>query len=449
MGLTTDVACVKLVWFYEHTNLYAHADEKCVPRIVSWVNLYIGRRYDAEELISSIEDNQVGYLSCKILPFLEVHDLERGEAIVKAFSDIDDFNAYCIISIEERLRRMREALRTAKEALMIERVAHAAIKKELEYLRALLIRMGRGDSAPGDEDDEGTMHAGEGRVCTSPGEDMHSFRTKIESANVGSGEDAQECDPFSEGMEPLHPSRRQRTKCSLHIVDCDTAQADAGDGGEEGVVRVGGKGSNSTIAKRIRRSPCRWQPSSKQVSPYVNSIAAARTGKCTMRNVCTSRKRSRKASSTTSKEQEVEDIGVAATEAAVEGMTVMAVVVPVAVAGSLDDGVGGIHDTVGHSEEEHKEEHLTKTKPVTERTTAAETIQTCAAGDAPIHQVHCFPFPMLSHIMVSLFHTLDLSLTGELHVRIHTHPLMVVYLVFSSVVNHSLIKVADRHICSC
>jgi len=54
VGLTIDVVCVKQVWFYEHTNLYAHADEKCVPRIASWVNLYIGRKYDAGELISSI-----------------------------------------------------------------------------------------------------------------------------------------------------------------------------------------------------------------------------------------------------------------------------------------------------------------------------------------------------------------------------------------------------------
>jgi len=28
------------------------------------------------------------------VPFLEVHDLERREATVKAFSDTDDFNAY-------------------------------------------------------------------------------------------------------------------------------------------------------------------------------------------------------------------------------------------------------------------------------------------------------------------------------------------------------------------
>ncbi|KAJ8437373.1 hypothetical protein Cgig2_020392 [Carnegiea gigantea] len=60
----------------------------------------------------------------------------------------------------------------------------------------------------------------------------------------------------------------------------------------------------------------------------------------------------------------------------------MAVVVPVAVAGGPDDGVGGIHGTLGHSEEEL----LTKTKPRTEQTTAAESSSTSATGDAPIHQ---------------------------------------------------------------
>ncbi|KAJ8419668.1 hypothetical protein Cgig2_024769 [Carnegiea gigantea] len=52
----------KRVWFYEHTNLYAHADEKCVPRI--------------------------------IIPYLELRDLGGREATVKAFSDIEDFNTY-------------------------------------------------------------------------------------------------------------------------------------------------------------------------------------------------------------------------------------------------------------------------------------------------------------------------------------------------------------------
>ncbi|KAJ8425354.1 hypothetical protein Cgig2_021917 [Carnegiea gigantea] len=316
--------------------------------------------------------------------------------------------------------------------------------------------MGRGDSVPGvmqheglqctDKDGEGTVHTGEGRVCTSPGKDMHSFCTKIESANVGSGEDAEERDPFGEGMEPgeeeeMIASPTAAEDYVLPAVDCDTAQADTSGRGEEGIVRVGGEGSTSTIVKRIWRSPRRRQRSAKQVSPYINPIASMRTGKRTMQNVYTSRKQSRKASSTTSKEQEVEDIGVAATEAAMKGMMVMAVVVQIAAVGSLDDGVGRNHDMVAHSEEEQ----LMKIESVTERTTAPEAIQTVHTMDEPITvsandtsatdhdtgpsitQVHCFPFPMLSYIMVSLFHTLDLSPTGEFHVRICTHPLVVVY----------------------
>jgi len=41
-----------------------HADEKSMPRIASWVNLYIGRKYDAVQLISSIKANQVRYMLC-------------------------------------------------------------------------------------------------------------------------------------------------------------------------------------------------------------------------------------------------------------------------------------------------------------------------------------------------------------------------------------------------
>ena len=104
--------------------------------------------------------------------------------------------------MEERLRRTREALRIAKETLTLERVAHAATKKELERMRELLMGMGQGDSVPGcmqheglqcvDEDGEGNVHAGEGRVRTSPGEDMHLFHTNLETASVGSTEDVQE-----------------------------------------------------------------------------------------------------------------------------------------------------------------------------------------------------------------------------------------------------------------
>lgn len=80
-------AMIRQVWFYEHTNLYPHVDDKCVMRMTSWVNLYIGCKYDATVLISSIKDNE-------IFPFLEVQELERRERTVKTFSETDDFRAY-------------------------------------------------------------------------------------------------------------------------------------------------------------------------------------------------------------------------------------------------------------------------------------------------------------------------------------------------------------------
>ncbi|KAJ8427172.1 hypothetical protein Cgig2_024704 [Carnegiea gigantea] len=99
--VTCAVVGVEQVCFYEHTNLYAHGDEKCVTRFTSWVNLYIGHKYNAAQLILSIKDNQ-------IVPYLEVQDRERTEVTVKDFSDTEDFNPYVkdaqgIISIEERL----------------------------------------------------------------------------------------------------------------------------------------------------------------------------------------------------------------------------------------------------------------------------------------------------------------------------------------------------------
>ncbi|KAJ8445907.1 hypothetical protein Cgig2_009836 [Carnegiea gigantea] len=185
---------------------------------------------------------------------------------------------------------------------------------------------------------------------------------------------------------------------------------------------------------------CGGGEANRAVSPYVNPVAAVHIGKRSMRNVYMSRKRSRKASSTTSKEEDVEDIWVAATEADKEGTTVMAVVVPVAAAGGPNDDVGGIHGTLGHSEEgttyenqvgdradhsnieqsdrciwgrPHPSVHTTE-EPITGR--ATDTPATVHGTGPPITQ---------SHNMVSLFHTLQLSSTVELHVCIRTHPLVV------------------------
>ncbi|KAJ8433894.1 hypothetical protein Cgig2_004616 [Carnegiea gigantea] len=52
-----DFAMMLQAWFYEHTNLCAHIDEKCMPRITSWMSLYIGHKYNAIVLISSVKDN--------------------------------------------------------------------------------------------------------------------------------------------------------------------------------------------------------------------------------------------------------------------------------------------------------------------------------------------------------------------------------------------------------
>ncbi|KAJ8427902.1 hypothetical protein Cgig2_012238 [Carnegiea gigantea] len=68
----------EVVWFYEYTNLCPQADDKCVSRIASWVNLYIGHKYDATVLISSIKDNQVGQrLSCCVTIAKDVEDCEQ------------------------------------------------------------------------------------------------------------------------------------------------------------------------------------------------------------------------------------------------------------------------------------------------------------------------------------------------------------------------------------
>ncbi|KAJ8425907.1 hypothetical protein Cgig2_015725 [Carnegiea gigantea] len=195
------------VWFYEHTNLYAHADEKCVSRTASRVNLYIGCKYDAAQIISSIKDNQ-------IVPVLKVRELERRETIVKAFSETDDFNTYVkdaldIISIEERLRRMKEALQTEKEALRLEKEAHDATKKELKHMRALLIGRGWGDSVPQGTQIEGVKltHGVEGsadttdaRIITSEGDDSHMLCTKLHAAEVVRAEDVRDREPLGDGM---------------------------------------------------------------------------------------------------------------------------------------------------------------------------------------------------------------------------------------------------------
>ena len=50
------------VSFYEHINIYSCGDDKCVPRILSWVHLYKEKKYDARLVVATIQDSQVGTL---------------------------------------------------------------------------------------------------------------------------------------------------------------------------------------------------------------------------------------------------------------------------------------------------------------------------------------------------------------------------------------------------
>ena len=86
-----------------------------------------------------------------------------------------------------------------------------------------------------------------------------------------------------------------------------------------------------------------------QISPYVSPAATPRIGKRRMGNLHTSCKWSRKMTTNTRKEEEVEEI----------------------------------RDTKGHSEEEQ----VWKTDSGTEPTTSADSTPTVATGDDPISQV--------------------------------------------------------------
>ncbi|KAJ8447197.1 hypothetical protein Cgig2_030428 [Carnegiea gigantea] len=74
-----------MVWFYEHFSIYAFADERRVPRLSSWVNLYEGKKYDTAVVVRKLKDSEG------------------------------------VISVEERLRRARDALRKEIEALAKEK----------------------------------------------------------------------------------------------------------------------------------------------------------------------------------------------------------------------------------------------------------------------------------------------------------------------------------------
>ncbi|KAJ8419667.1 hypothetical protein Cgig2_024768 [Carnegiea gigantea] len=243
---------------------------------------------------------------------------------------------------------------------MLERVVHAATKKELQHMRALLMGRDRGDSLPGgmqneglqctDGDGEGSAHGSDRRVSTSQGDDRYSFHTNFHTTNVGSTKDAHECEPFGDAIQP---EGENKMVASPHAT-------------EEDVVPV---------------LECNTeQPHANDISPYANPAATPRTGKRRIGNAYTSQKRFTKVTPNTIKEEEMEEIRGGARQADNVATTDMAVVVPVAAASGLVHGPRGIHDTMGHSEEAKG----WKTDTGTESTTLADSTPTVAVGDAPI-----------------------------------------------------------------
>ncbi|KAJ8421579.1 LOW QUALITY PROTEIN: hypothetical protein Cgig2_010418 [Carnegiea gigantea] len=205
---------VQEVWFYEHTNLYVHADGKRVPRIGCWVNLYIGRKYNVTELISSIKDNQ-------IVPILEVRELERREAIVKAFIDTDDAH-------------------DEGGTVESEKGTEAGDKGTL-HLRALLLGRGWGDDVPQGmhikgpdlaHGVEGSSDASDTRIATSMGGDSHVLHANLYATDVGSTQD----------IEALEGNLVPTLECGIQA---------ANDVGQEEEMHTTCEGSKPSIAKRI------------------------------------------------------------------------------------------------------------------------------------------------------------------------------------------------------
>ncbi|KAJ8427090.1 hypothetical protein Cgig2_011290 [Carnegiea gigantea] len=139
---------------------------------------------------------------------------------------------------------------------------------------------------------------------------------------------------------------------------------------------MAGEGSNSSIAKRIQRSPRRRQPSVKQISLFVNSAPLHTQGSAEWGIYTRPGNGSGRRSPTQAKRKRWKRYEVVHDRRTMD----MAVVVPFAAAGNPDHGPRGIHDTMGHS----KEAQGRRTDTGTEPTTSADNTPTIAAGDAPI-----------------------------------------------------------------
>jgi len=88
-------------------------NEKKVPRICRWANLYQGKKYDVVQMLRSMKDKQVSdnnlccvachycergmmlwFVWMQILPVLQVTSTERVLPVVQAFMETEEYQTY-------------------------------------------------------------------------------------------------------------------------------------------------------------------------------------------------------------------------------------------------------------------------------------------------------------------------------------------------------------------
>ncbi|KAJ8431549.1 hypothetical protein Cgig2_029578 [Carnegiea gigantea] len=101
------------VWFYEHTTRFDDQDKKQFPRISSWVKVDNGGRYDADELLRDIKEDE--FMATDPYGYY-----------------VDDGEGW--LSVDERLR-------CAREAYTLEKTAHEKIKIDMQKLEEQLMEL--------------------------------------------------------------------------------------------------------------------------------------------------------------------------------------------------------------------------------------------------------------------------------------------------------------------
>ncbi|KAJ8445205.1 hypothetical protein Cgig2_024411 [Carnegiea gigantea] len=279
-----------------------------------WVHLYKGKKYDTRLVVAAIYDNQVGTLTTEasvvfeeINVVLEVREEERVKDVVRAFIDTDEYKGYvedaeAVISLEVRLRRVRDVLRKEKEAHAATKKELAATKKKLAELRAM-IQAGDGKANVDGEE----VQAGDERVV-EPRDDSVSLIHHSEaddgvvrlSPHVGSAEAIHE-EGKLEACDASLGDTELRSDDVQSMMDVGHGTSDdvlVGESALEVVVlgspAAGSERRDTTSAGRIGRIAHQWYPSPLQSSHYLNPDRAVGKGKRKCAKFYTSRKRSRK-----------------------------------------------------------------------------------------------------------------------------------------------------------